>query len=304
MAYVIQKDQSGTILHVVRSVIGTGTVTGKAATITYSLRDESGNLATTGLTITEQSTTGYYNIAVTPDAVGNWQLSVTNPSGTDEATYDYPIQCVLSAAGHAPSGTFLTTLANIKEQLGIVGTSTTFPDAYLNNVIARASHTIERLCGRALVSASYTEYVDGDGTKFLNLRRGPFPTTAGVTSVSSITYSSTASETATAVATGDYFLRGVLTDGWYLKSYLESNGGTWSTGQRNYKVVYTAGFSTVPYDLEQACLSLAVAYINRRKNEGTSSRDVSSGAMAFIAHGEMYDSLRSSVAGFLDSRFA
>lgn len=195
----------------------------------------------------------------------------------------------------------LTTLANLKERLGISGTSTSAPDAYLENLIDRASTIVERHVGRELGSATYTEYYDGDGTRYMNLRHGPV---TSVTSVSCITYDSDGNETATALAVGDYFVRGDETD-WHLPGWLEQNGSHWIPGQRNYKVVYVAGYTTFPEDLEQCALHVCVWLKNKREDTATDSRDVGGGTIGgFQSWVDLKADLDAMLAPYLDYRMA
>lgn len=169
----------------------------------------------------------------------------------------------------------LTTLATLKERLGITGSNPSdVSDAYLENVIDRSTALIEGWVGRVLVqSGSITEYHSGIGTPYLFLNNGP---AASITSVSSVVYDTSGNETATAEAAGNYFL-------WApdrLPSYLEYHGSSWVYGQRNYKVVYTMTHSsTVPEDLEEACLALCVFQKNKRKDVATSARAIGDGSL-------------------------
>lgn len=195
----------------------------------------------------------------------------------------------------------LTTLTNLKEQLDLVGSHVNLPDSYLYRVIDRAGARCEAIVGRELESATFTEYVDGCGTRSLELRRGPI---TSVTSVSYVEYSGTGIETARALAVGDYFFYGRVADGWKLPGRIESNGSVFTQGQRNYKVVYVAGFATIPNDLEQAALYAAVTFINTRKDAATASRDVGSGALQFILPADSDEHLHRLLAPYRDLRAA
>ena len=297
MPYVATTNSSVTLLHIVKTLDGSGTVSGEAANLTYILRDESGNTQTSGVTIAEQGSTGYYDLTFTPDADGNWHLAVKNPAGTDRGTYNYYVQSVASAAGLTPSGTLLSTLANLKERLGITGST---EDTYLTNLLRRASARIEAILGRTVVTAVYTEFYDGDGTTCINLRQGP------VTSVSSleyVSYDGAGGSSLTAyTANGDFFLRGDETN-FRLPGYLEFYGSNLTNGQQNYKVVYTAGYSSVPYDIEQACLHAAVWFRNERKDTGSSGRDVGDGSLSLRENTKLDDDLRTMLQAHTDMRF-
>lgn len=294
---VASVDSTATILHVVRDLAGTGTVTGSASSLSYSYRDVAGNVTTSGFSATEQGSSGYYDVPVAVGSTtGNAVMSITNPSGSDEGTYDYPIQIVQSAAGITPGGTFLTTLANVKETLDV---SHSDWDDFLTNLIARASQRIEREVGRPLVSASYDEYCDGEGHAFLYLRRGPI---VSVTGVYTVTYDSSGNETTATVSAGNYFARNKASEGSYDFGYLEHYSGGWVRGQRNYLVSYSAGFASVPYDLEQACISLVVAYFNKRKGWGTNSRDLGSGSVDYTSDFVVSRDLRDTLEPYMDYR--
>lgn len=174
----------------------------------------------------------------------------------------------------------LTVLATLKERLGITGSNPNdVPDAYLENLIDRATDIIEnQVVGRQLDSQAFTEYYDGTGTRTLFLRQGP---TSTLTSVSTVEWSSAGVATATAMNAGDYFLRGTTTEGWKLPSRIESNSSVWTRGQQNYKVVYTAGYSTIPEDIEEAALYACVFMKNTRKDAATGARTIGDGSMSF-----------------------
>lgn len=108
-----------------------------------------------------------------------------------------------------------------------------------------------------LVSTSLTEYYDGDGSNLLHLRSWP------ITTVSSIYVDdSTPRDWATEdLIDSDYYLvyeteGKVILDGYYF-----------TAGNRNVKVTYTAGYSTVPYDLQQAVEDLVIFWYQRQKEK-------------------------------------
>ena len=297
MAYVVGLNESLAILHPLLSLDGSSFVSGEVANFSYVLRDESGNTQTSGVSVAEQSTSGHYtNTFASWDATGVWKLSITNPAG-DLATYDYYVQVVQNPAGATPTGTYLTSLANFRERIGAAA-AVTSSDALYTNLIARASEKIESICGRNLVAATYTEYCDGGG-RDLNLHRGPINS---VTSVHVVSYSTAGTETVTAENAGSYFKRGMTDDGWKLPGYIERHNTSWTHGQRNYRVIYNAGFSTVPYDLEEACLHAAVWMWNKRKNAGSAARDVGSGSASFRPDSELDGDLRAMLAAYIPMR--
>ncbi len=119
-----------------------------------------------------------------------------------------------------------------------------------------------------LVSTSLTEYYDGDGTDTIHLRSWP------ITAVTSIHIDDTRprdwSDTDDLVDS-DYYLI-YQNDG---KVVLD--GDIFTTGKYNVKVIYTAGYATVPYDLQQAVEDLVIFWYQRQKEKRVGTRSFSVG---------------------------
>jgi hypothetical protein len=149
----------------------------------------------------------------------------------------------------------LTTLDHLKE---VLGETTNDNNTLLENIINRATDTIESYCNnRRFKSTVYTEEMyDGTGTHYINLRQYP------VTEVTVV-------EQNNGIA-GDPHWDVVDSD---LGSYIEDGHGpgqlyyehVFVRGARNYRTTYTAGYTTIPYDLEQACLDLCVWFYKQRQ---------------------------------------
>lgn len=154
------------------------------------------------------------------------------------------------------TGESLTTLAAVKEHLGIVGTS---DDVHLGHLIERASAAIEAYCERRLFRQSYTETVPGYGGFILQLTHAP------VRQVSTVLLRG---ETITDYAVEDpdagwlYRERGwewTKTSAWHLADRIVSGGEL-----PLFSVAYQAGYlyaasassegRTLPADLEQAAI--------------------------------------------------
>lgn len=151
-----------------------------------------------------------------------------------------------------PAGSYnLTTLSAVKSDLGITDTSN---DTYLTTLITRASQTINQYCNRVFVSEGMTEtfYPDREyysyqlsgGIPCLQLSRWP------LISVTSVT------ENGTALVEGTDFLVD-KENGRLLRLDTLSYPTEWPTWKT--VVVYTAGYATVPGDLEEACSRLVRA---------------------------------------------
>lgn len=150
----------------------------------------------------------------------------------------------------------LATRASVKEHLGI---SATTWDAHIDTLITRVSAAIERDLARVFASANYTEYYDGDGSRALVLRH--FPVT-GITSIhvdnARETYNAT-----TLVDSDDYTYDS--------DSGIVTFDARLARGNKNVRVVYTAGYATVPADIALACVLWVAHLWNRRKSQGATS---------------------------------
>ena len=151
----------------------------------------------------------------------------------------------------------LTSVADVKESLGITGNSQ-------NNLIIRkinqATDMIESYCGKNnsqhFKETTYTsEEYDGTGTNQLILKNNP------VISLSNFSERNTTQNenSWTTIDTQDYFVD--LTAG-----VIDCRFGIlkhWNL----YKVTYIAGFATIPSDLAEACVMLACALVENASTD-------------------------------------
>jgi len=191
----------------------------------------------------------------------------------------------------------LTNLTNFKESLDL---QTTENDVYLANILERASDFIERvIVGRVLEEQELVQTYDGSGMNHLNLTDGPI---VSVSSIALISYdASGAIVVDETVSPGDYIAVGLRDRAWKLPGYLQTNGGwSWLSGDQNYQITYTVGFTTgsIPGDLEQAAIMTATFYRNRRKDAGTTARNVGDGSITFRTEKELREELDSLLAGY------
>lgn len=137
----------------------------------------------------------------------------------------------------------LTNVADVKESLGITNNS---KDNLIIRKINAATDMIENYCGRRFASTVYTdETYDIEGGRTINLNNYP------VISFTSLSERDTSQNinSWTTVNSEFYF---VDTDA----GIVELLYGMISGWQR-YKVTYTAGYTTIPNDLAEACATLA-----------------------------------------------
>lgn len=143
----------------------------------------------------------------------------------------------------------LTTLAQAKSHLSI-SPSDSLQDARIEMFINAASEKIERYTNRLLVSqGNIAELQHGRRENIILLKQWP------IIAVSQVSIDSTAAHTdpATILAATSY----TVSDD--LNSLLLVNS-TFPVGFNNVKITYTAGYVTVPSDLELASLWLVEWY--------------------------------------------
>lgn len=132
-----------------------------------------------------------------------------------------------------------------------------------NSIINAASDFIARYTKRSLKTAAYTaEKYNGQGGSYLFLKQ--YPVTAITTIVLWDTVSNAASKTY--AENTDYLYD--LNEGWlYLREGFQ-------IGVLNYRITYTAGYTTLPYDLRQACAMYAEWMYNNFGKTGMSSESL------------------------------
>lgn len=139
----------------------------------------------------------------------------------------------------------LTILTRVKETIGL-GVTDVSKDAELAAIIERVSRSIETQCGRVFEhQAAITEYHDGDGiSQTLLLRQAP------VTAITSVHVDAARTFAAsTLIDAADYVVDAE-------SGLLSLDGFAFSRGLQAVKVVYSAGYTVIPQDLEEAALAI------------------------------------------------
>lgn len=200
----------------------------------------------------------------------------------------------------------IATLTNFKDRIE-AGSSTT-DDGFYQEILDRASAKITSILGREVESGvlgTVTEYHDGTGHQLLVLRNGPLVT---VSQVNDVSYDSAGNESTSGLtANADYFLGHERSKSDKLPGYLIRNTSSWIKGQRNYQIVYTAGWdsstttapATMPQDLREACLHAAVWMWQKRKDAAKADREVGSSVASLRDERELDGDLRQMVMHYM-----
>lgn len=161
----------------------------------------------------------------------------------------------------------LSTLANVKQWLNLTSSG---DDALLTRLLTSVSNFIQSWLGRQLLSASYTELLDGQGGRAIIL--GNYP----VTAVASLYIGGVSIPASSGVSASGYVVTpyGVTLRGYFFTRNLS-----------NVTITYTAGFASLPVEIEQACLELIALRYAGRLRPGVSSKAVGGETVSYTDQG-------------------
>jgi hypothetical protein len=164
----------------------------------------------------------------------------------------------------------LVTVQNAKDFLGV---SDNADDGRLEMYINMATDFIENYCQRRFKTGNYVDEVySGDGSDSLVLKN--YPITA-LTSIQKNTAYNNSSNWET-VSTEDYFydsLSGVV-----------ENIGRFTIGRNNFKITYAGGYTTIPYDLQYACMVIVEAMYRKKKSGGVISESLGDHSVTYAQY--------------------
>lgn len=157
---------------------------------------------------------------------------------------------------------YLTNLASIRRFLEIASDDVS-DDAIFNELVIKASKFIENYCGRVFLSATYTEYYQGNGSSELMLKN--YPVTA-ITSCYDDPDRVWGASTEVPVADLQISDRVpgliIYDDGTFYDARTNTRFPV-----ENVKITYVAGYAVVPQDIELAAnLLCAYYYISQKSN--------------------------------------
>lgn len=151
----------------------------------------------------------------------------------------------------------LCTREEVKSYMSMTGSNSDI-DSTIKDLCNRLSATIESYCGREFSSAEYTEYHNGYGNVILYTNNYP------VTSVSGI-WEDTSRDwpVNTEVDSDEYFVN---------EGAIYRRDAYFLDWPMSIKIIYTAGYATIPYDLKQACIVEVARSYEQRKEQGVDTK--------------------------------
>jgi hypothetical protein len=162
----------------------------------------------------------------------------------------------------------LTTLEKVRAHIGTDVDARV--DATLAALISSSSAWVVSQLGRNILSATYTETRDGDGSRRLLLKNFP------VSSVTSLSVDGVTIPARASLSDDGYVLR---SDGLDLVGYV------FARGVQNVSIVYVAGYSATPADLEQAVNEHVALRYRDRGREGLGSAALAGDSASFVGNG-------------------
>ena len=172
----------------------------------------------------------------------------------------------------------LTTLGDVKAWLQTGQAA--FPatdDALLTRLVSAASQYIQTWLGRQIASASYLEIRDGTGGH--RLQFACFP----VTAVLSLTIDDQAIPAAASFNAAGYR---------FSSTQLSVRGYNFNRGSQNVAFAYTAGYSTTPPEVAQACIELISLRYRERSRIGEISRSLGGAETVAYSQKDMSDPIK------------
>ena len=161
----------------------------------------------------------------------------------------------------------LTTLAVVKGYLpGIDALDTQF-DTLLERLITAVSAKFATEVGRPLATATTTEIFNGHGGQRLTPKRWP------ITAVTSLVVDGEAIAARASVGDSGY----VIDD----TTSLVLTGYYFSQGIQNVELTYTAGFTTIPSDVEQAVVKMVCLQFRDKDRIGQGSRSMQGESVSY-----------------------
>lgn len=157
----------------------------------------------------------------------------------------------------------LTTLANVKQWLGIASTN---DDALLTRMVTAYSNQVQTWLNRKIASQSYSETRDGHGGNRLVLADYPV-----------IAVASVAIDGRAIPASSDYVTPGYR----FTDQQIILQGYAFTRGYSNVALTYTAGYATTPPELEEAVIQIIAQRYKEKDRIGLKSKALAGESISF-----------------------
>lgn len=161
----------------------------------------------------------------------------------------------------------LISLDEVKKFMGMTG-STSDTDDLLEDLINRVSTIFEAFIGMNILSRSYTEYKNGGGGLVI------FPDQSPITAVTSIYDDYDWEWNSDDLIDADTYR--IVEE-----CYIIIKTVTLGDYKQNIKITYTAGYSTTPDDLKQACITEVSRTYKNKNQVDVTSKTLSDGSVSF-----------------------
>lgn len=161
----------------------------------------------------------------------------------------------------------LCTVDNAKNFIGLTNNNY---DTVLEMLINQATDFIEKYCDRRFKETTYTDEVyDGTDDDAIVLKQFP------VTTFTELEYNANFNNSASwnTIDSEDYWIdtdTGIVTK---VNKFVK--------GKQKYRATYVAGYSTIPYDLQYACLMFVSEAFNKRKAGGIKTESLGDHSISF-----------------------
>lgn len=166
----------------------------------------------------------------------------------------------------------LATVEEIKDYYQLT-TDTATDDAALEDLSYGITEMFLSWCGlKSFIAADYTEYTDGSGDRFLYLNN---PRVNNVSELNKDADWNFGSDTT--VGSDKYRVVG--------ETYLTLKEGVFTLGRQNYKIIYNAGFVTVPTDLKQVCIEEVIRRWEHKKDFDVVAKSNDDGSVSYSEKG-------------------
>lgn len=177
----------------------------------------------------------------------------------------------------------MTALSLVRSWLRLE-TDQTGDNDLIDTFIDGVEKKFKTISGRALVSASFTEVVNGKNTASVGLINTPITAVASVT-VGGVTIPSAS----TATDFGYQFSE--------TRVYILNANRGFTTGNRNISIVYTGGYSgaAMPNDLREAALVQVIYEYKKRDRIGESDQNLGDGQTIKLSTDELLPQVKETV---------